>query len=69
MSDATLAKALRTTGGGNYTVHGFRSSFRDWAAETGQPDAWAEAALAQSRTDAGTLLVGVYRAFGGHWPS
>ena len=28
------------------TVHGFRSTFRDWAAETGQPDAWAEKALA-----------------------
>lgn len=33
MSDATMAKALREAGGGDYTVHGFRSSFRDWAAE------------------------------------
>jgi integrase len=48
MSDATLAKALRTNGGGGFTVHGFRSSFRDWAAETGFPDAWAEAALAHT---------------------
>jgi integrase len=48
MSDATLAKVLRTHGGGEFTVHGFRSSFRDWAAETGFSDAWAEAALAHT---------------------
>jgi integrase len=48
MSDATLTKALRTNGGVNYTVHGFRSSFRDWAAENGFPDSWAEAALAHT---------------------
>jgi integrase len=48
MSDATLAKVLRVNGGGDYTVHGFRSSFRDWAAETGFADAWAEAALAHT---------------------
>jgi integrase len=46
MSDATLAKVLRVNRGEDYTVHGFRSSFRDWAAETGFADAWAEAALA-----------------------
>jgi integrase len=51
LSDGTLAKAMRTTGGGDYTVHGFRSSFRDWAAETGQPDAWAEAALSHKIPD------------------
>lgn len=48
MSDATLAKVLRTNGGDRYTVHGFRSSFRDWAAEAGFADAWAEAALAHT---------------------
>lgn len=48
MSDATLAKALRVNGGVDVTVHGFRSSFRDWAAETGFSDAWAEAALAHT---------------------
>jgi integrase len=46
MSDATLAKMLHKNGGGDYTVHGFRSAFRDWAAENGFPDGWAEAALA-----------------------
>lgn len=48
MSDATLAKVLRTNGGHQFTVHGFRSSFRDWSAENGFPDAWAEAALAHT---------------------
>lgn len=48
MSDATLAKMLRTNGGGDFTVHGFRSAFRDWAAENGFPDGWAEAALAHT---------------------
>lgn len=48
MSDATMAKALRVAGGSDYTVHGFRSSFRDWAADSGFADAWAEAALAHS---------------------
>lgn len=48
MSDATLAKVLRVNEGDNYTVHGFRSSFRDWAAESGFADAWAEAALAHT---------------------
>jgi integrase len=45
MSDATMAKAMRSAGG-EYTVHGFRSSFRDWAADSGYADSWAEAALA-----------------------
>lgn len=48
MSDATMAKVLRSTGGDKYTVHGFRSTFRDWAAEAGYPDSWAEAALAHT---------------------
>ena len=51
LSDATLTKVLRVAGGGAYTVHGFRSTFRDWAAETGFADAWAEAALAHGNPD------------------
>lgn len=51
LSDATMAKALSVAGGGNATVHGMRSAFRDWAADTGQPDAWAEAALAHGIPD------------------
>jgi integrase len=48
MSDATMAKVLSKAGGGEFTVHGFRSTFRDWAADNGFSDAWAEAALAHA---------------------
>ncbi|MEO9228991.1 MAG: integrase arm-type DNA-binding domain-containing protein [Devosia sp.] len=53
ISDMTMAKALRTAGGAGYTVHGFRSSFRDWAAEETQHQREvAEAALAHAVGDA-----------------
>jgi len=47
LSDMTLSKILRDAKV-PYTVHGFRSSFRDWAAEKMPevPDAVAEAAIA-----------------------
>ncbi len=45
LSDNTLSKLFRTNGI-NSTIHGLRSSFRDWCAETGQPREIAEAALA-----------------------
>lgn len=48
LSDMTLTKVLRTCGGEGFTVHGFRSTFRDWAAECGYNNDWAEAALAHS---------------------
>ena len=49
LSDATLTKALRSMGlAGQATVHGFRSSFRDWCADTAQPRELAEAALAHT---------------------
>ena len=42
-----LTKVFRDTGlAERATVHGFRSSFRDWCAETGKPRELAEAALA-----------------------
>ena len=47
LSDMTLTKVLRNTGlADRATVHGFRSSFRDWCADTGKPREVAEAALA-----------------------
>ena len=47
MHATTLAQTLRRLYGGRCTVHGFRSSFRDWASEqTSVPHAVAEAALA-----------------------
>lgn len=47
LSDMTLTKLLRNAGlAERATVHGFRSSFRDWCADTGKPRELAEAALA-----------------------
>ena len=49
LSDMTLTKMLRDAGlADRTTVHGFRSSFRDWCAETGKPRELAEAALAHT---------------------
>ena len=50
MSDMTLTKVLRTTGlAERATVHGFRSTFRDWAAEcTNAPHAVMELSLAHA---------------------
>ena len=46
LSDMTLTKLLRDNGlAEKTTVHGFRSSFRDWCADTGKPRELAEAAL------------------------
>ncbi len=51
LADTTLAKPLRILGV-DATVHGFRSSFRDWAAEcTDAPHAVTEAALAHAVRD------------------
>lgn len=53
LSDMSLAKALTTAGGGAYTVHGFRSTFRDWATEIAHvPREIAEAALSHAVGDA-----------------
>ena len=47
LSNMTLTKILRERGlADRATVHGFRSAFRDWCAETGAPREVAEAALA-----------------------
>ena len=49
LSPMTLTKILRDQGlAERGTVHGFRSSFRDWCAETGKPREVAEAALAHT---------------------
>ena len=47
LSNMSLTKVLRDVAlARRATVHGFRSSFRDWAADTGKPRELAEAALA-----------------------
>ena len=52
ISDVTLTKAVRDAGEHGATVHGFRSTFRDWCAEaTNYPRELAEAALAHTLTD------------------
>ncbi|WP_438748375.1 tyrosine-type recombinase/integrase [Pararhizobium sp. O133] len=52
LSDASLSKALTSAGGGAFTVHGFRSTFRDWATEVAHaPREVAEAALAHAVGD------------------
>ena len=49
LSDMSLTKLLRDAGlSDRCVVHGFRSSFRDWCADTGKPRELAEAALAHS---------------------
>jgi integrase len=51
LSDMTLTKVLRDMGK-DITVHGFRSTFRDWVAEcTSFPAEIAEAALAHANSD------------------
>ena len=48
LSNRALLIVLERLGRADLTVHGFRSSFRDWAAETGQPNDIAEAAIAHT---------------------
>ena len=45
LSNMALLMLLRRMGRDDLTAHGFRSTFRDWAAENGWPDDLAEAAL------------------------
>lgn len=52
ISNMTMAKCLKTLEADQYTVHGFRSSFRDWVSEeTSFHGAIAEAALAHTDGD------------------
>jgi integrase len=48
LSNMAMLVMLRRMGRGDLTTHGFRSTFRDWAAETGKPADIAEAALAHT---------------------
>ena len=49
LSNMAMAMAMRRLGEGGYTVHGFRSSFRDWASETtDHPNEVVEMALAHT---------------------
>lgn len=49
LSDMSMTAVLRRMGRGDLTAHGFRSTFRDWAAEsTAYPSEMAEMALAHA---------------------
>jgi integrase len=48
LSNMAMEMTMRRLGAGQFTVHGFRSSFRDWAAEHGVDDSVAEQCLAHS---------------------
>ena len=48
LSNMAMLMLLRRMNRGDLTAHGFRSTFRDWAAETGQPADIAESALAHT---------------------
>src|SRR5262249_30070563 len=53
LSDMSLLMLLRRMGYGQFTTHGFRSTFRDWCAEeTSFPREVAEKALAHKIADA-----------------
>ncbi|MEG8236329.1 tyrosine-type recombinase/integrase, partial [Pseudomonas orientalis] len=52
ISDTAMVKVFRAAGAGDATLHGLRSSFRDWAGdETQYPRDVAEAALAHTLKD------------------
>jgi integrase len=48
LSNMAMLVLLRRIGRGDLTAHGFRSTFRGWAAEIGKPNDIAEAALAHA---------------------
>ena len=52
IGDAAMRKLLLRLGWGSFTVHGFRSTFRDWAAEAGYSRDLAESALAHATGNA-----------------
>jgi len=52
LSNMAMTEVLRRMGRGDITVHGFRSTFRDWAAErTNFPSEMDEMALAHAVSD------------------
>jgi integrase len=59
LSDTAMRRVLADMGRGDLTVHGFRSSFRDWAAETTHfPNEMLEMALAHA---VGSKVEAAYR--------
>jgi integrase len=48
LSNMSMAMVVRRMGAGDYAPHGFRSAFRDWAADRGVDFEVAEACLAHA---------------------
>lgn len=48
MSDVSLKKKLTAVGGGDFTIHGLRGSFKSWSLETGQDQTAVEMQLAHT---------------------
>jgi integrase len=73
LTDVALNKTPRRLGHDGITVHGFRSTFRDWCADHGKPAELAEAALAHvtgsavERAYARSDLLGRRRALMAEW--
>lgn len=61
LSNMAMDMLLRRMGCDDFTVHGFRSSFRDWAADHGFKNDWAEAALAHSVASQDGKTVAAYK--------
>jgi len=51
VSDTAMRRLCKQIAGKSITIHGFRSSFRDWCAENGVSRDLAEAALAHTIKD------------------
>ena len=51
LSNMAMASVLRRMGRDDITVHGFRSTFRDWAEQTNYPNEVVEMALAHAVSD------------------
>jgi integrase len=68
-----LAMAMRRLGAGDCTVHGFRTAFRDWAADHGVEFEIAEACLAHAvgnsvtRANLGSTMVDRRRKVMADW--
>ncbi|GMM62305.1 site-specific integrase [Novosphingobium sp. IK01] len=79
LSDMSLSAVLKRMDLGHFTVHGFRSTFRDWAAEQGFAFDAIEAALAHKignsvvtaylRTDHLEMRKGIMQAWADHLAS
>jgi integrase len=60
LSDHVLLRVLRRLGHGDMTVHGFRSTFRDWCGDTGK--SWEAAEMALAHAPSGKVVAAYARS-------